>query len=104
MVDLVCELRAGDSLWIQFQGSLESWVYVARKPKAPEPTPSPIQLRESTRQLRKNRVSRNFFEPQVLEKKPSRPPSRQDSLKDNDRWFLLGNTFSVSSLSSLRLS
>ncbi|KAG0617799.1 hypothetical protein M758_4G015600 [Ceratodon purpureus] len=71
------------------------------KPKASEPTPSPIQVRESTRQLRKNRVSRNFFEPPVWEKKPTRPPIRQDSMKDNDRWFLLGNTFSVQVISYL---
>jgi hypothetical protein len=86
----------GKSLCLQFQGLLGSWVCVARKPKTPEPTPSPIQLRESTRQLRTNRVSRNFFEPEAWEKKPSaRSPSRQDSLKDLDRWSLLGNTFSV---------
>ena len=106
-MDLHCELTVDNSLWIEFQRSLISWTSVARKPRASEPTPSPIQVRESTRQLRKNRVSRNFFEPPVWEKKPTRPPIRQDSMKDNDRWFLLGNTFSVSSSSSsssLRLS
>lgn len=61
--------------------------------KAAEPEPSPEP--PSTRQLRKNRVSRNFYEPQVWEKKPSSKPTREDSLKSNDRWFLLGNTFSV---------
>ena len=84
------DLHCGLSLWLQFQRSLESWVYVARKPKTPESTASPSQLRESTRQLRKNRVSRIFFEPPVLERRPS-----SNSVKDNDKWYLLGNTFSV---------
>lgn len=71
----------------------------SRKEKAAEPEPSPEP--PSTRQLRKNRVSRNFFQPQVWEKKPT--ATRQDSLKNNDRWFLLGNTFSVRSSSSYLL-
>ncbi|XP_024392742.1 uncharacterized protein [Physcomitrium patens] len=58
--------------------------------KSVEPKPSSVTP-PSSRQLRKNRKSQTFFVPQVWETKPT----RQDSLKDIDRWFLLGNTFSV---------
>nr|XP_024370051.1 uncharacterized protein LOC112279643 isoform X2 [Physcomitrium patens] len=74
-------------------------VRIPEKPTVALPKSSPPQT-PSIRQLRKNRTSRTFFAPQVWE----RNPTRQESLKDLDRWFLLGNSFSVQVITYLTSS